>query len=69
MDVYAAIRDLYAEKRRIDRVIGRLEELQRAMPVPKPHHRGRKRMQAEEQAEVLRRLTEYWKKPTGARKW
>jgi hypothetical protein len=66
MDLYKAIRDLYAEKERLERVIASLEELQRAseaagtQPPPIGKRRGRKSMSAEERQEVSVRMKTYW---------
>ena len=52
MDLYKAIRDLYAERERLDRVIASLEELQRNAGTSgsgcQGKRRGRKSMSAEE---------------------
>src|SRR5262249_20183073 len=67
MDLYKAIRDLYAEKERLERVIASLEELQRASeagesahPLLKGKRRGRKSMSSEERQEVSVRMKNYW---------
>ena len=65
MDLSKAIRDLYAEKARLERVISSLEELQRkADQSPSPPHRskrrGRKSMNANERQEVSERMKKYW---------
>ena len=65
MDLYKAIRDLYAEKERLERVIASLEELQRkgatAPESSKPgKRRGRKSMSAGERKEVSERMKKYW---------
>lgn len=65
MDLYKAIRDLYAEKEKLERVIASLEELQRtagALPVfPKgTKRRGRKSMSSKERLEVSERMKRYW---------
>jgi hypothetical protein len=73
MDLYKAIRDLYAEKDRLERVIASLEELQRNALVakeaqPKGKRRGRKSMNAKERMEVSERMKKYWenrRKKTG----
>ena len=65
MDLYKAIRDLYTEKEKLERVIASLEELQRtASAVPLLTHgmkrRGRKSMSAKERQEVSERMKNYW---------
>ena len=65
MDLYKAIRDLYAEKERLERVIASLEELQRkAEPAEEAggtgKRRGRKSMSAAERKEVSQRMKTYW---------
>lgn len=69
MDLYRAIRELEQEKKRLDGVIGSLEELLAAeaeggvAPKPKPgrSRRGRKDMTAEERLVVSERMRQYWK--------
>jgi hypothetical protein len=64
MDLYKAIRDLYAEKERLERVIASLEELQKKAsetPVqPNSKRRGRKSMGSRERQEVSERMKKYW---------
>ena len=65
MDLYKAIRELYAEKEKLERVIASLEELQRsAAPLPDvekpPSRRGRKSMNSRERQEVSERMKRYW---------
>lgn len=65
MDLNKAIKELYVERERLDRVIASLEELQRtARRVPdllKPaKRRGRKSMQSAERVEVSKRMRKYW---------
>jgi hypothetical protein len=65
MDLYKAIRELYAEKEKLERVIASLEELQRsshAVPdTPNPgKRRGRKSMNPRERQEVSERMKRYW---------
>ena len=65
MDLYKAIRDLYAEKEKLERVIASLEELQRAAAGKGPwvdgaKRRGRKSMNAKERQEVSERMKKYW---------
>ena len=65
MDLYKAIRDLYAEKEKLERVIASLEELQRtaeagpALPQGSKR-RGRKSMSSAERREVSARMKKYW---------
>lgn len=64
MDVYKAIRTLYDEKKRLDRLIESLEALQARGEGPEirkaPARRGRKRMSSEERQEVSDRMKKYW---------
>jgi hypothetical protein len=65
MDLYKAIRDLYAEKEKLERVIASLEELQRAAEggqamLRGSKRRGRKSMGDGERAEVSERMKKYW---------
>lgn len=63
MDLQKAIRELYAEKERIDSVIASLEQyLQGTGPGPGPEkrRRGRKSMGPEERLEVSARMRSYW---------
>ncbi len=63
MDVNKTLRELYAEKKQLDRTIQRLEarlqELEAAQSRPAPR-RGRKNMSEAEREEVSRRMKEYW---------
>jgi hypothetical protein len=58
MDLFAAIRDLLAEKRRIDRLIAMLEARQNGT-FPRSR-RGRKGMGEEERRQVSERMRSYW---------
>ncbi|HWR51558.1 MAG TPA: hypothetical protein VN428_10650 [Bryobacteraceae bacterium] len=64
MDLYKAIRSLYEEKKRLDRLIQSLERIQaRAVAVEseKPKaRRGRRGMSAGERLEVSERMKRYW---------
>jgi hypothetical protein len=63
MDLSKAIKDLYAEKEKLERVIASLEELQRSAQIAAPDalgRRGRKSMSARERAEVSERMKKYW---------
>jgi hypothetical protein len=64
MDLYKAIRQLYEERARLDRVIASLEELQRAAggdtEEEPPKRRGRKAMSEEERRQVSERMKQYW---------
>ena len=64
MDLYRAIRELYTEKERLDRVIASLEELvtsgQPLAGEPEPKRRGRKGMGTEERKQVAERMRRYW---------
>jgi hypothetical protein len=65
MDLYKTIRELYAEKERLERVISSLEELQRSASAGTNvaltgKRRGRKSMNAKERQEVSERMKKYW---------
>ena len=64
MDIYKTIRELHAEKVRLDRVIAALEEMQkRGDGSTRPtggRRRGRKSMTAAEREQVSVRMKEYW---------
>jgi hypothetical protein len=61
MDLYGFINDLYRERRRIDRLIQRLERQQRALPPHNPHNRGRKKgMSDQERQQISVRMKAYW---------
>jgi hypothetical protein len=66
IDLYKVIRDFYAEKEKLERVIASLEDLQRTAdggipPMPNIEgRRGRKSMGAAERQEVSARMKRYW---------
>jgi len=61
MDLNKALRELYAEKKRLDRAIQALEAGRKASSrVPARIRRGR-RMSPEEKREVSRRMLSYWR--------
>jgi hypothetical protein len=68
MDLYKAIRVLYAEKSRLEAAIASLEELLASkggaasaqLDELGKKRRGRKSMSAEERREVSQRMTKYW---------
>ena len=62
MDLSKALRELYEEKKRLDRVIGALEASQKVLAGkrPKRTRRGRKSMGPEERLAVSRRMSAYW---------
>ncbi len=64
MDLYKAIRSLYEEKKRLDRLIQSLEKIQAraaATQVEKPRsRRGRRGMSADERQQVSERMKRYW---------
>jgi hypothetical protein len=65
MDLYKAIRELYSEKEKLERVIASLEELQRAAEQDPPEgpdrkRRGRKSMDPAERQLVSQRMKKYW---------
>jgi len=58
MDVHKALRELYEEKKRLDRAILALEaNLKKPGKAPR---RGRKRMSPEERLAVSKRMSAYW---------
>ena len=65
MDLYAILRELHIEKRRLDRIIRELENRQERIspdPTRPPGRRGRKSMGAEERRKVSERMKNYWAK-------
>ncbi len=64
MDLYKAIRSLYEEKKRLDRLIQSLEKIQaRAVTtqLEKPRsRRGRRGMSSDERQQVSERMKRYW---------
>ena len=61
MDVDKALRELYDERKRLDRAIARLEaKLQAGSDQPGRSTRGRKSMGPEEREIVSARMTAYW---------
>ena len=65
MDIIKALRELHAEKKRLDSVIASLEArlaaARKARTVRKsPQRRGRKSMSAAERLQVSKRMTLYW---------
>jgi hypothetical protein len=64
VDLYKAIRMLYEEKKRLDRLIESLEDLQthgNGTKAPAaPSRRGRRMMTAEERLQVSERMRKYW---------
>ncbi len=64
MDLYEAIRALHEEKKRLDRLIAVLEELQRTTnhgrPASSKKRRGRKGMSPEERRAVSERMKRHW---------
>ena len=61
MDLNKALRELYEEKRRLDRAIARAEAKLAAMSQPPQRsRRGRKNMSPEERQKVSARMTAYW---------
>ena len=71
MDYNKIIRELYADKQRLDRVIRELEQLDDAeqgagTTLRSRSPRGRKSVGAQERQEVSRRMKSYWaKRPSG----
>ena len=60
MDLDKTLHELYEEKKRIDRTIGRLETRLAMLSGTPRVRRGRKSMSAEERLEVSRRMSAYW---------
>jgi len=61
MDLNKALRDLYEEKKRLDRAIARVEaRLITTSEMPQQSTRGRKSMGPEEREKVSARMTAYW---------
>lgn len=64
MNINKTIRELIDEKKRLDRVIGTLEEMQRTGRVelvpPPLKRRGRKSMDQHARQEVSERMKRYW---------
>jgi hypothetical protein len=64
MDLNKALRELYEEKRRLDRAIARAEAKLAALSQPEQRsrrsRRGRKSMSPEERQQVSARMTAYW---------
>lgn len=62
MDLHKAIRELLAERERIDQLISMLEEMVRDQrtAMDEPKRRGRKGMTAEERRKVSERMRKYW---------
>jgi hypothetical protein len=62
MDLSKALRELYEEKKRLDRVIEALEASQKVLAGKKLKRtpRGRKSMGPEERLAVSRRMSAYW---------
>jgi len=61
MDLEKALRELYSEKKRIDRAIARLESRLATMSgTPSRSRRGRHAMGADERLQVSARMTAYW---------
>jgi hypothetical protein len=67
MDLLKAIEELHKEKKRLDEIISRLEQLAGTVATsdqPKKR-RGRKNMPAEERLAVSQRMKEYWARRRG----
>jgi len=60
MDINKALRELHAERERLDRAVARLEAVIRQASSARKSTRGRKSMPPEERLRVSRRITEYW---------
>jgi hypothetical protein len=60
MNLDKALRGLYAEKKRLDGAIARLEARLALLSGSPRSRRGRKTMNAEERLEVSRRMSAYW---------
>jgi hypothetical protein len=64
VNINKTIRELVEEKKRLDRVIGTLEEMQRTGPVEiaalSQKRRGRKSMDGQARQQVSERMKRYW---------
>lgn len=61
MDLERALRELYEEKKRLDRAVARIEaRLAMMSDPPRKSTRGRKNMGTEERLQVSARMTAYW---------
>jgi hypothetical protein len=64
LNINKTIRELVEEKKRLDRVIGTLEEMQRTGPVEVAallqKKRGRKSMDGQARQQVSERMKRYW---------
>jgi hypothetical protein len=61
MDYWAAIRDLYLNKQRLDQAIANLEALSKREEAKQSvSQRGRKSMPKEEREKVSERMKRYW---------
>jgi len=60
MDLNKAIRELYEELKKLNEVIGALEQFQTTGTIPQPRRRGRKSMNQEERKAVAERMRTYW---------
>ena len=60
MDYWDTLRELYEERRRLDKVIRNLEELLRCKNPAAFSTRGRKSMPADERKQVSERMRKYW---------
>jgi len=60
MDVFKTLRELYAEKRRIDAAIASLENRLAKQPGKSVRRRGRSSMSAQERQVVSQRMKLYW---------
>jgi hypothetical protein len=60
MDIYKALRELYAERERLNGAVARLEALIRESRTAPKSTRGRKHMPLDERLRVSRRISEYW---------
>jgi hypothetical protein len=60
VDLIKAIRDLSAERQKLDQIIEHLEELLKDRPKGPGKTRGRKSMDAKAREEVSRRMKKYW---------
>ncbi|MBI2680208.1 MAG: hypothetical protein HYX25_04275 [Candidatus Solibacter usitatus] len=62
MNIHQAIKELLAEKERLDRAIAHLEGMQkqRGDAAPEKKRRGRKTMDAQARRQVSERMKRYW---------
>jgi hypothetical protein len=70
MDLHHVLRQLYAEKEKVEKAIASLEELQtnRSTMAVTPKKRGRKSMSEEERRRASARMKRYWAEKKSTRR-